>query len=71
MVRDLEGNRLLYHIVGDNEMVCKNEVKKEEHLPCIEESNMVGKYDLERVLRRYKSAWAKLVEYDRNEKESK
>jgi hypothetical protein len=44
-------------------------VKKEEHLPCIEESNMVGKYDLERILKRYASSWRKLAEYDKQRKE--
>ena len=33
-------------------------------LPCIEESEMEGKYILERILKRYRSAWKKLVEYD-------
>ena len=48
----------------------EDEVKKEERLPCIEESNMAGKYDLERVLRRYKSAWAKLVDYDKQKEKT-
>jgi hypothetical protein len=51
-------------------MVCKNEVKKEEHLPCITESQLDYKYDLERILKRYASAWIKLVRYDA-EKETK
>jgi hypothetical protein len=70
LVRDLEGNRFLYHIVGDNEMVCKNEVKKEEHLPCIEESQLDYKYALERILKRYASAWIKLVRYDAEKEKS-
>ena len=62
-MRDMETGRPLYHIVGDNEMVHKVVDKKEEHLPCIVESQLEYKYDLERILKRYASAWRKLVKY--------
>ena len=45
-------------------MVCEDEVK-EKHLPCIEESDMPDKYILERILKRYASAWKKLADYDK------
>ena len=70
VVRNLESKRLLYHVVGDNEMVCKNEVKKEEHLPCITESQLDYKYALERILKRYASAWKRLVRYDADKEKS-
>ena len=37
------------------------ENEKEKSLPCIEESNMPDKYNLERILKQYKSAWKKLA----------
>ena len=46
----------------------KDKVKKEEHLPCIEESLFDYKYDLERILKRYASAWKKLADYDKQKR---
>lgn len=48
----------------------KDKVKKEESLPCIKESDMPDKYILERILRNYRSAWKRLVEYDADKEKS-
>ena len=37
----------------------------EKSRSCITESNIERKHDLERILRRYKSAWRKISEYDK------
>ena len=40
------------------------------HLPCIEESQLDYKYALERILKRYASAWKKLADYDKQKEKS-
>ena len=51
-------------------MVCKDKLNKEEHLPSITESQLEYKYDLERILKRYASAWKRLVRYDAEKEKS-
>ena len=48
----------------------EDKVVKEESLPCIVKSEMPEKYILERILRKYKSAWKRLVKYDANKEKS-
>ena len=42
----------------------------EDSRSCITESNLERKHDLERILRRYKSSWQKISDYDKNKEKS-